>query len=267
MTLSDLFYVLPPRQMLAVVTALSIVLYTLAANLAWVLASRRPYSEGKTRWQRMLRWLQSAWIARGLGEIVRWLYYLGVPYATLMLGYNTVHALGIWNLDWLNTLPIALVLAAAAMIIFVWIWRPYARVQHPHAVDESRWNQARHILELLYQQAHWALYRSGPILWLGDPYWGSLIGLGLTYLEGWSSPYVRASAREITRADAPLWTGSLAVASTIVFIYTQNWWYCLAIHLLLDLGVRTLIGFPRVALAEQENAALLESMPPSEEQS
>ncbi len=262
MTLNDLLSALPPRQMLAIVIACSILLYALAANLAWVLAHRPPRPG---RWTRWLKWLRSAPLPRVLGEILRWLYYLAVPYATLMLGYNTVRALGFWNLDWLEKLPIALVLAAGAMIVFVWTWRPYARTQHPHAVDESRWNQARHILELLYQQGHWALYRSGPILWLGDPYWGSLVGLGLTFLEGWSNPNVRASAREITRADAPLWSGSLAVVSAIVFIYTQNLWYCLAIHLLLDVGLRTMIGFPRVALPEQENAALLESTPQSDE--
>ncbi len=262
MTLNDILSALPPRQMLAVVTGLSVVLYALAANLGWMLAARLPRADRKTRW---LRWLQTAWIARVLAELLRWLYYLGVPYATLMLGYNTVGALGIWNLDWLDTLPTALVLAAGAMVVFVWIWRPYARTQHPHAVDESRWNQARHILELLYQQAHWAFYRSGPILWLGDPYWGAFIGMVLTFVEGWSNPNVRASAREITRADAPLWTGSLAVVSAVVFIYTQNWWYCLGIHLLLDPGLRATIGFPRVALAGQENAAVLESTPQSDE--
>ncbi len=262
MTVNDLLSALPPRQMLAVVAALSIVLYTLGSNLAWGFAARPPRLGRGSRW---LQWFRSSWLSRALGEIMRWLYYLGVPYATLMLGYNTVHALGVWDLAWMEMLPTALVLAAGAIIVFIWIWRPYAHVQHPHALDESRWNQARHVMELLYQQAHWAFYRSGPILWLGDLYWGSFIGLGLTFLEGWSNPNVRASAREITRADAPLWTGSLAVTSAIVFIFTQNWWYCLAIHLLLDLGLRGALGFPRVALAEQENAAVLESMPPSDE--
>jgi hypothetical protein len=101
------------------------------------------------------------------------------------------------------------------------------------------------------------LYRSGPILWLGDFYWGSFWGLALTLLEGWSNPNVRTSVGDITRADAPLWTGSLAIVSTIFFIFTQNLWYGLMAHLLLDLGLRAVIGLPIHAPGE-ESATHLE---------
>ena len=87
-------------------------------------------------------------------------------------------------------------------------------------------------------------------MWLGDYYWGSFFGLVLVFLEGWSNPVVRRNSADITRADAPLWSGSLAIISTAVFIYTQNSWYCLLVHLALDLGLRGLIGFPRVNLPE-----------------
>ena len=246
MTLSDLFNLLPPRQALAVAIGLSVVLYTLAANLARI--NDKPHSG---RLGRFLAWAQSAWIPRAAGELGRWLYYLGLPYATLLLGYNSPRALGIWNLDWLTPLAGAIGIAIGSIMVFIWVWRPYARTEHPHAVDESRWNWARHIIELIYQQAHWAFYRSGPILWLGDFYWGSFLGLALTLIEGWSNPNVRASVHDTTRADAPLWSGSLAIVSTIIFIFTQNFWYSLALHFLLDLGLRSVIGFPRIAPDEE----------------
>ncbi len=242
MTLTDLLNILPPRQNLAIAISLSIALYALASNLA--------VTQMRTRHGRMahvLGWARTARIARAAMELLRWVYYLGLPYATLVVGWNTARALGVWYLDWLTPVGAALGLAVAALVVLMWVWRPYAKTEHPHAVDESRWNRARHVVEVLYQQAHWALYRSGPILWLDEYYLGSFMGLTLVLIEGWSNPGVRASVRDTTRADAPLWTGSLAVVSTIVFIYTQNLWYCLAIHLLLDLGLRPLIGFPRVA--------------------
>ena len=240
----ELLYSFEPRRALAVVLGASIVLYALAANLAYANRTPRPGRLG-----RLTRWASSAWIPRASGELVRWGYYLALPWATLMLGYSSVRALGVWNLNWLGHALEFAGLGIGAIIVFVWIWQPYARAEHPHAIDESGWNWARHIIEVIYQEAHWAFYRSGPILWLGESYWGSFFGLMLILLEGWSNPVARANARDITRADAPLWSGSLAIVSTIVFILTQNTWYCLLVHLVLDLGLRGLIGFPRVHLS------------------
>lgn len=241
MSLLELLYSLEPRSALAVVIGASIALYALAANLAWTNQTPRPGRIG-----RFTRWASTHWFPRALGELARWAYYLALPWATLMLGYSSARALGVWNLDWLGPLLDLSLLAIGAVVVCLWIWRPYARAEHPHAIDESGWNWARHIVEVLYQEAHWAFYRSGPILWLGDFYWGSFFGAALVFIEGWGNPAIRANARDITRADAPLWSGSLAIISTVVFIFTQNSWYCLIVHLLLDVGLRGLIGFPRV---------------------
>lgn len=240
MNWSEFLSSINPHYALAGVIGVSIVLYTLGSNLAWV--NRLPRAG---RYGRFLNWSRRSRVAGTFGELVRWLYYLGVPYATLMLGLNTMRALGVWGLDWSGTALSFAVIGIGALFVIVWVWRPYAQSEHPHAVDESGWNWARHILELIYQQAHWALYRSGPILWLGDFYWGSFIGLWLVFIEGWSNPFVRANMRDVTRADAPLWSGSLAIVSTIIFIFTQNTWYALIVHLIIDFGLRGTIGFPR----------------------
>ena len=241
MTLNDFLATLDPRQALAIALGLSIALHALVSNVAWL--NRTPVS--LRRWGRFVDWMHTARVARVIDEIVRWLYYLGLPYAALMLGFTTMRALGVWGMDWTSTaIPFA-VIGIGALLALVWVWRPYARSEHPHAIDESGWNWARHIVEVIYQEAHWAFYRSGPILWLGDFYWGSFIGLILALIEGWSNPFVRANAHDITRADAPLWSGSLAIVSTLIFVFTQNAWYALVVHLIIDLGLRTTIGFPR----------------------
>ncbi len=240
MNLLELLTLIEPRHALAVAMGLSIVLYTLMANLTW---TNRQLRGG--RFGRFLAWARRVWIARAFAELARWLYYLALPWATLMLGYDTIRALGVWGLDWLGQAAQFAILGSGAVVVIIWVWQPYAQTEHPHAVDESGWNWARHIVELIYQQAHWAFYRSGPILWLGDFYWGSFLGFALTLIEGWSNPVVRANARDITRADAPLWSSSLAIVSTIIFIFTQNTWYCMIVHLLIDVGLRSTIGFPR----------------------
>lgn len=243
MNLLELLTSFEPHPALAVILGLSIAIYTLGANLAWV--ARRHWTMRSGRLGRVTLRLSTSRVARVIGEITRWLYYLAFPWATLMLGYTTTRALGIWRMDWLaGIVPVAL-LALGAGAVMVWVWRPYARTVHPHAIDETGWNWARQIVEAFYQQAHWAFYRSAPILWLGDGYWGTVFGLGLILIEGWSNPSVRAHVEEITRADAPLWSAGLAIVSALVFILTQNTWYCLIVHLILVLVLRGAIGFPR----------------------
>lgn len=240
MNLVEFLIALEPRGALAIAIGISIILYTLSANVAEV---NRVPRDG--RLGRFVKWWQTRWLGRGVSELARWIYYLAFPWATLMLGYSTMRALGVWGMDWLAPALQFGALILGAVVVIVWVWQPYARAEHPHALDESGWNWARHLIEILYQEAHWAFYRCGPILWLNDFYWGSFFGLLLVLIEGWSNPTVRGNVRDITRADAPLWSGSIAIISTIVFILTQNTWYCLLVHLILDQGVRGIIGFPR----------------------
>lgn len=258
MDLLEFLYSLEPRAALAGALLLSIALYALAANIGWTAIAPRG-----VRFGRLVGWARRFRLSAAIFELARWLYYIGLPWATLMLGYNTMRALGVWNLDWFQNWWVALIVIAGGAMIFNWVWKPYAQSEHPEAVDLTRWNGARQILEAIYQEFHWAFYRSGPILWLGDYYWGSFIGLSLNLIEGWSNPAVRANIRDITRADAPLWAGSLAIITVLVFYYTQNTWYCILVHLALNFILRAWIGLDgsrgftqrRVATTEENTSA------------
>lgn len=243
MNFLELLYSLEPRVTMAVVIGISIALNALTSN---VITSSRRWTLRGDRLGRFTLWSSTSRVMRVLNEIARWIYFLVVPWATLMLSWNTTRALGIWRMEWLNTALWFVGLGIGGIIAVFWVWRPYAHTVHPHAIDETGWTWARQIVESLYLQTHWAFYRSGAILWLGDFYWGSFFGLILVMLEAWSNPRTRANVAEVTRADAPLWNLSLAVVSVVIFIVTQNSWYCLAVHLALTLGVRGVIGFPRV---------------------
>ncbi len=246
MNFADLFSSFPPRRALAGVMIVSIALYALAANLVWA-----RHELPVRRLRRQMETAESNPAGRVLGELARWVYYLGLPYVALILGYTSIRALGIWATSWLEPLVWATALGVGTVIVFLWVWRPFARMEHVYAVDQPQWSWARRVIEAIYQQAHWAFYRSGPILWLGDFYWGSFVGLFLTLIEGWTNPSVRSSIRDIHRADAPLWTGSIAVVTTIIFIFSENVWYCLATHLILDLVLRNYIGFPKHSEREE----------------
>jgi hypothetical protein len=238
--LIDLLYSFEPHFALAVVTGLSVILYALFTNLAWI--NRQPHYG---RVGRLLAWGKKSRLTRVGSELARWIYFLATPWLVLMLGYGTMRTLGIWGMDWLEGSPYFAFLSLGALLVLVWVWRPYIRAEHANSLDESGWNWARHIVEGIYQEAHWAFYRCGPILWLNDFYWGSFFGLAIALIENWSNPAMRESVHVVAGADAPLWKVSLAIVSTIIFIFTQNVWYCLVIHLILDLVLRGVIGFPR----------------------
>lgn len=237
MDLLEFLYSLEPRRALAGAMILSILLYAFSSNLGWAAIAPRG-----DRFSRLVAWWSRFRAHGAIIEAARLIYYLALPWATLMFGYSAARALGVWNLDWLMNIWIGLIVAVGGTIVFIWVWRPYAQSEHPESVDLAGWNGARQIIEAIYQEAHWAFYRSGPILWLDDYYWGSFIGLALNLIEGWSNPTVRVNIRDITRADAPLWAGSLAIVSVLIFIYTQNTWYCLLVHLTLNFVLRPLIG-------------------------
>ncbi len=240
MSLTDLALILPPRNALAVALVLSIILFALVSNLAWS-GKGRP---GRHPGHRLVPF-RGTKVARALLESARWLYYLGFPYLTLVLGFNTVRALGLWSSDWFGPIGWAAGLTLGTAVVLIWVWRPYNRTEQMNLREPPRWSWARRIVESLYQQGHWAFYRSGPILWLNDFYLGTFLGLGLVLIEASTNPNVRMSLRDTGRADAPLWIGSIAIATSIIFVFTENVWYCLGAHLFFDLVLRTCLGFSR----------------------
>jgi hypothetical protein len=96
------------------------------------------------------------------------------------------------------------------------------------------------LLEVLCLEVHWAFYRAGPLALLGD-YWGVFAGLGIILLEWATDPRVRHSLGTEEQGDT-LWDGSLALVTSIVFLFTRNLWLCLAVHLGLEIGLLAILG-------------------------
>jgi hypothetical protein len=90
------------------------------------------------------------------------------------------------------------------------------------------------LLSVLYDQIHWAFYRSGPILWLGDLYWGTFAGFALAALEAGLNPALRWALKSPETASTPLLRLSSAWISALLFVATQNLWLTLATHLILE---------------------------------
>jgi hypothetical protein len=93
----------------------------------------------------------------------------------------------------------------------------------------------RRLLDVFYLELHWAFYRSGPILWLGNLYWGTFLGAGLALLEGVLNPGLWQMLRHPRTAFPALMWLTTAWVSALLFLATQNLWIVMAAHLVLAL--------------------------------
>jgi len=236
----------------------SIVLYALATNLAWRVRTGWPGWPGREL-ERLSRWRY----APCLGEILRLLYYIGLPYAvvtfrrtgqpaymgipplegnTLTVGKTILDLLGLAHPDeaWQTLWP-ALGLTAGSLVLAAILCWWYARSLRdllpdlaPAAdVETIPWWIA--FREAAYLQVHWAFYRSGTILLTDDFYGGTALGLILIFLEWSLNPAWRADLHQPFRAETRLSRLGLALITALLFYLTRKLWPGIVVHWVLDL--------------------------------
>lgn len=234
----------------------SLLLAALWANLAW-LFSPWAHREGSDQTSRSLAerivFTVANWrVAPSLFQGLRLLYYVGLPSAALFWGRDAVvsRLLGLQRLalpiptapadstslggnwsDWMHDLGWTAVLGLSSGGLL--LLAAFARRQALSNVAKSGrgdrtpvWKAAR---EAAYHEIHWAFYRNAPIVALGS-YWGTWAGLGLIALEAAVNPDWRGDLRQPGQAWPRLLRGALAVASTVLFLRTQNLWLALVLH-------------------------------------
>lgn len=235
----------------------SLLLAILCANLAWFFRQPRSGAVGEFT-SHVVAWRFSPWLL----QLLRLLYYVGVPFAALLWGHDAVvgRLLGLQRFDWSTSGGDEAIAAnwldwaydvgwAAALGIGVWGllalgWWAYRRalltageggvVAGAHA---SGWVLLR---EAAHHEAHWAFYRNVPILAWGA-YWGVWGGLALVALEAALNPAWRRALADPQRAPAQLLRGALAVVSSALFLLTQNLWLALVLHWGVSWGLAALV--------------------------
>lgn len=237
---------------LATWLAVSFSLYALASQLAWqfrwALQSARHDTDGhpEDAWRLLTRaqgWPLMPW----LEQAARFGYYLGIPFLAATSGAIGTDLLGIRGSEWVAGKSFQGFLRedwargaglATVAVMATWsVWlagRLLARRQKlaplPTRLPGNAWQR---LLDALYDQIHWAFYRSGPILWLDDVYWGVFAGLALVLLEATLNPAHRWALQDPETAAPPLLRLSIAWTSALLFLATRNLWLTLAAHLAL----------------------------------
>ncbi len=237
--------------------------------LLWIVASIAVYVFGSHYAERWMERARTRSHAGQLLQLARFLYYVGLPYGLLRWRPDVVSptSLGLagfaqlaeanflgWLVgDWFNGIGVAVALGGGLFFLLAGGWWVYFRAVRDlpdageHGAEEPVpaarlgglyppqpwWVAGR---EAIYRQAHWAFYRSGPLLWVDDYYVGVVLGFGLVCLEWSLSADWRASLGQPERAGRNLMDWSLALGTAVVYLFTYNLWLCILVHWAVDLA-------------------------------
>lgn len=222
---------LAPEQERLAWLAGSVLLYVLGTNVAWTL-----------RW---VPWTASASLLAGL---VRFAFYVGMPYVALLRGVISLTSLGLVEALQRSSLYQGAFVAAGAVILMGLIGWHYRRevisldggtgplLQATRQVLGQPWGWVLVLVTVIYQQIHWAFYRALPFLILDDRYTGAFLGLALVLLEAYASPRVRSDLADPARAEFLLLSAGFAVMTTVLFVLTGASWLGAGIHLAIAIG-------------------------------
>ena len=241
-----------------------VVAYLLASILLRLVIARLTASRaGQAGWANRL-------LANWSAALLRFAYYLGLPYVTLVLGVLPSRYLGLVGLDRLPAIAdtpaaanlLAQVRAAVSLLLLTWL-PDLGRLAGLTALVSLllvvTWLACRHALRPLrsvckadpapygiadpasfsrsaYAAVHWSFYRACVWLLTGDLYLGVVGGAILVYGEWlicswWSGPACDSTSAEPRLVDASV----LATTSTI-FYFVPNLWLLAPVHWLLTLA-------------------------------
>lgn len=232
----------------AIVALCSFLLYALVSNLASL-----PFFAARLGAVETTRSLVPRTTLGIIFELLRFGFYLGLPFVALNLGWVKLPAMGFGLLDWAEGVRWAIVILLAAWLLLMVIWLPYLRATADvFAASNANLSFARRLVELIYMQAHWAFYRAAAIglftqVIPDSLYWGSAFGFGLVALEALTNPRIRRQLARLGEADVVVWNFGQAILNTLAFIVTRNFYLLVLIQFLLELTVPHL----RAARVEQ----------------
>lgn len=235
MSLSRLFdFGLTLAQERLVWLAGSVLLYVTTRNVIWALR----------RLLQRVSWADSASL---LASLIRFAFYVGIPYLALLGGIVTLPTMGLVGPQHGSLIQRGLATVGAFILIggIGWhYWRQVGSLDQeagplPQAIGQlfgQPWGWVLLLATVFYQQIHWAFYRALPFLILDDRYIGSFIGLALALLEAYADPRVRDDLTDPAQAEFLLLSAGLAVITTVLFVLAGTSWLGAGIHLLAAIG-------------------------------
>ena len=212
------------------------VLWTLASMTVAVLAI---LFVGAARLNR----LRATTGGRLLEQFLRLVYFIGVPYAALLMGSIASIDMGLtgtggsilgWSpAEWLRGLSTALMLGTIVLLPIGLASRQIARAGQPLGDDDR--SAGAVIVDAICAEIHWAFYRAAPLILLGEVYAAALFGMLLVGVE-WIVVLIRNGLHP-SPEERQMWLrrGALLALSAALFALTRNVWLAIFLHIVLEL--------------------------------
>ena len=194
--------------------------------------------------------LRNSRYAHELGTAGEFIYLLGIPYIALLTGVADARALGLVGLTWWPRALTGGAVGLGGVLLMAWSWRRVAAIHRQRSgrrqVLRAEWQALRMpwgwvplAAQVLCLQMSWAFVRGGAVKLLGL-YTGVFVGLALLGIAWFLRPGRWASLADPDSRATDLVTASLAVITSLVFLYSENLWLCGLIHAL-GLGLVLLV--------------------------
>jgi cbb3-type cytochrome oxidase subunit 3 len=209
--------------------------------------------------------LNRGWAA----ALMRFIYYVGFPYLTLVLGVIPSSYLGLVGLEHLPTIAnapgagslLSQVRAALSLLLLEWLpgvgrmaglaalmglllgvaWFAYGRARRRSlgdavaALASIESPSPASFSQTAYAAIHWSFYRAGLWVLVGDLYVAAVCGMVLVGLEWLLSEAGTRAIRPLQAADALAVEASLLVTTATLFYFVPNLWLIIPVHWLLAL--------------------------------
>jgi hypothetical protein len=254
------------RWQLATYVFVSVVLSVVAAQLA----GRRK----ELPWLRHLA--PDGWSA----AVLRFAYYVGLPYIALVLGVVPGRYLGLVGLEqlagspansaagglagfllrlradasllllsWLPGIPTLISLTLLVLALLVAAWLAYGRLRRRLTSGLTArqlvlaTGQPPRRTPAVYQAIHWSFYRSAVWFLTGDLYLAVAGGIALVVAEWMLQPVAREGIGYALARESLFVEASVLIATAIIFFFVPNLWLLVPIHWLLLKASRRAISF------------------------
>jgi hypothetical protein len=226
-----------------------------------------------------VRFLSEGWAA----SVLRFGYYIGLPYIALILGVVPGRYMGLvglgqlqdslsgWEsgllaqirdylslviLNWLPDVGTVVALGVAMLLFLGVTWLGYAYLRgnvvsggngHRSGPSSHRGGYRLGVLQVIYQAVHWSFYRSAVWLLSGDLYLGAIGGIILVGGEWMLDAGWVHKARHALAGEVLRIDASVLVATSLIFFFVPNLWLLIPVHWLLALASRRVVvpGYER----------------------
>lgn len=231
------------RVELLIWTALSLLLGVVAVNAAH-----------RAQGGRLIQFAEETTAGALLREVGLFAFMVGLPFGALISGASGIdlmalgrdltapdNILGFPFVDWARGIGQTSLVVASALAV-LWLAGRVAPGSRPWGIG------VRAVRDAFYNETHWTFYRAAPALWLGDFYWGVVIGMIPVLLE-W-----------ITHPDTSFWLATvegrqvLAVrlaclfSSGFLYLAAHNLWLMIAASFVIQVIGSRLISYRAAGL-------------------